>query len=285
MGGQSQDLGYRLVPESMTFQVGQPLKIQIKNPASYRGLLMYVQGANDEKIRNGNFEIPAGFKSNRPNCDADLTVGPNGVITHSSADPKPGDAIFTWTPDRCEDSVVRAVVVGGAKDFWQVLPDVKITCASTSSPATDVYETNTYGGADAESQTPCNCTTSSGTDTYSNTDYATPVPAPAPTVADTTYNDSVPSGAETYDATASVPAPGVIPAPAPVATQTPCNDTVPAGAETYSTTTMLLQSQLQSQLRLRLHVMILYHQVPKPTVPPTMLLQSQLHPSSSPSCD
>ncbi|RKP25082.1 hypothetical protein SYNPS1DRAFT_29170 [Syncephalis pseudoplumigaleata] len=235
MGGQSQDLGFRLVPQSTTFQVGQPMQIMLQSGASYKGLLMYVQGASNDKIRNGNFDIPAGFKSNQPNCDADLTVGPNGVITHASPDPKSSNTVFTWTPDRCEDSVIRAVVVGGAKDLWQVLPDVKITCGS-GTPAADVYEPTTG------SQEPCEEAAPSGVDAYSGTNY--PAPATAPAAMDTPCNDTLPTGVDTYNDTAYAPS-APLPAEempcdqgtAPVAVvEEPCDETTPSGADTYNST-------------------------------------------------
>jgi hypothetical protein len=232
------------------------MQILLQNSASYRGILMYVQGANNDKIRNGNFEIPKGFKSNKSNCDADLTVGENGVITHSSPDPKPGNTIFSWTPDRCEDSILRAVVVGDARDLWQILPDVKITCDSASSistgttNSTNVYATDAYD-VSHDNQTSCNDTVSPGVDTYSAGNYT--VPTPAPTVTDTTYNGTMPSNADAYtNTTVETPcndtvSPGVdtysadnytVPIPAPTVTDTTYNGTMPSNADTYTNTTV-----------------------------------------------
>jgi hypothetical protein len=164
MGGQDTDLGYRIQPSTTTFTVGTPLEITIKGNAPYKGLLMYVEGSKNSKLRLGNFEIPNGFKSNADKCDADLVYNQFSVITHASPALKQANTAFTWVPDLCENGIIRAVIVGDSKEKWQILKPVEIKCASSNNSTLPKSDTTPVS---SPSPTPAPA--------------PVPVPAPAPT--------------------------------------------------------------------------------------------------------
>jgi hypothetical protein len=135
MGGHNQQLGYEIKPSSTTYTPGKPLTFTVAGPKAFKGLLLYVQSSSNPNVRVGNFNVPAGFHSNKDKCDAEgIKSGPAGAITHSSPDLKQPGLQFTWTPgenDACEKVEIHAVVAQD-KPIWQILKVINLECAGAA---------------------------------------------------------------------------------------------------------------------------------------------------------
>ncbi|KAL7747029.1 hypothetical protein RI367_007642 [Sorochytrium milnesiophthora] len=151
MGDQTGDRQFKITVDSMTYTPGMPINIKVEsdNPSTktHKGLLLYVEPANNAKQRIGKFVIPQGFKSNVDKCaPKGIAAGTDSIITHNSPADKMLDMPIQWTPDsNMGDIVVRAAVVGTGPTNWQIVTPITLKAAggSSSAPASG----SMYGGS------------------------------------------------------------------------------------------------------------------------------------------
>ncbi|KAI9168367.1 hypothetical protein H9P43_007739 [Blastocladiella emersonii ATCC 22665] len=142
MGPPQGDLKFKLEASTTEYEPGKPIMMKVvsENPATktHKGLLLYVEPANDAKKRVGTFKIPEGFKSNTDKCGAlQVAAETDSVITHASPADKPLGAELMWTAPAAGmgDLTVRAVVAGTGGKNWQILQTVTLKQKGGSAAA------------------------------------------------------------------------------------------------------------------------------------------------------
>ncbi|KAI9145426.1 hypothetical protein BKA69DRAFT_582325 [Paraphysoderma sedebokerense] len=123
MGGSNSNLGYSIaVKGNTTTYSNTPLEIAIQGTAAYGGLVLFVENASGNKV--GTWKFPSGLFQKLSSCEGvthtNQLVSTKNQIT---APPK-----FTWTPsgDSSGPLSIKAVVVQGPRNRWQVLQPYKL---------------------------------------------------------------------------------------------------------------------------------------------------------------
>lgn len=144
MGGSNSNLGYSIaVKGNTTTYSNTPLEIAIQGTAAYGGLVLFVENASGNKV--GTWKFPSGLFQKLSSCEGvthtNQLVSTKNQIT---APPK-----FTWTPsgDSSGPLSIKAVVVQGPRNRWQVLQPYKLAADANAPKGTGSTSNNPNSAA------------------------------------------------------------------------------------------------------------------------------------------
>jgi hypothetical protein len=129
-------VGYNISVSNNTIETNVPISITVSG-GQFKGLLMYVQGANSTKKHVGKFiNIGRNFKPQTTICNTfNFTGDLASTITHSNSRTKPNNSVFQWVPLPGDNNdpgpfALRAVVTTGGPELpWQIL-DIPLVFAN-----------------------------------------------------------------------------------------------------------------------------------------------------------
>jgi hypothetical protein len=130
-------VGYQISVSNTTIQTNIPITITVSG--RFKGLLMYVQGANSTKKHIGKFVNINNqyFKAQTTICNTfNFTGDASSTITHSNSRIKPNNSTFQWMPlpgdsDDPGPFALRAVITsGGPENPWQIWDNTQLVFAN-----------------------------------------------------------------------------------------------------------------------------------------------------------